>query len=152
MTLRHSLPRGLLLLSLLAWSIPAAASAKLDPRTLITPQEAETLLGAPATLEVHDMQAVYPGSADFTYQTRNIHILSAAFYPTNGTEMFENQRKNLSAAGKKLLPCAVADACFLVGGQLNARKGNVYFTMEGAGRGDVPKIEILARKVVGRLP
>jgi hypothetical protein len=133
----------------------ATASArpadKLDPQTLITAQEAAALLGAPVTLQVHDMQAIYPGSADFAYQTKNIRILSAVFYPTGGAEMFESQRKTLSGMGKKLTPCSAGDACFLVGEQLNARRKNVYFTLE-AGRDNVNRVEALANKVVGRLP
>lgn len=152
MTTRHLTTLSLLLSAALTWPLSVHAAAnKLDPKTLVTPQEAEALLGAPATFEVHDMEAIYPGSADFAYQTKNIRILSTVFYPTDGAEMFENQKKTLAGRGKKLVPCSVGDSCFFVGEMLNARKGNVYFTLE-AGREDMAKIEALALKVVGRLP
>lgn len=151
MTVRHSLTLCILLSSTLPWAGSASAAAKLDPKTLVTPQEAEALLGAPATFEVHDMQAIYPGSADFAYQTKNIRILSAVFYPTDGAEMFESQKKTLAGMGKKLVPCSAGDSCFFVGEMLNARKGNVYFTLD-APRDTMAKTEALARKIVGRLP
>lgn len=151
MTLRHHAAFCLLTVSLAVWPAPAGAATKLDPKVLITPQEAEAILGGPVTLEVHDMQAIYPGSADFAYQTTNVRILSAVVYPKDGAEMFENQRKTLAGMGKKLVPCSVGDACFFLGEQLNARKGDVYFTL-AAGRNDTANVEALARKVVGRLP
>ena len=155
MSLRRSVMVSGVLCSLLVFQASAHAAVKLDPNVLVTRQEAEALLGAPATLEVHNVEAIYPGSADFAYtvgaQTTHVRILQAAFYPSGGAEMFENQRKTLAGMGKKLVPCSAGDACFLLGAQLNARKGNLYFTLV-AGRDDVAKLEALARDIAQRLP
>jgi outer membrane protein TolC len=132
---------------------PAAASSLPKPEELVTPAEAASLLGAEATLEVHNMQAAYPGSVDFAYQTKKIQILSAAFYPQGGAEMFENMKKSLSAPGSRpLLPCSVGDSCFKTGeGMVHVLKGGTYFTLswETAGAG---KLEELGKTVVGRIP
>jgi hypothetical protein len=131
---------------------PAAASALPKPEELVTPAEAAALLGGDAALEVHDMQAIYPGSSDFAYQTKNIRILSAAFYPQGGAEMFDNMKKTLSAPGRHpLLPCSVGDSCFRQGkGMIHALKGGTYFTLadDNAPEG---KLEELGRTVAARL-
>jgi len=151
MTFRHVPAVGLALLSLVAEPTSAGAAANLDPKVLVTSQEAEAILGAPVTLEVHDMRAIYPGSADFAYQTKNVRVLSAVFYPQDGAEMFNSQKRNLAGMGKKVVACSAGDSCFFVGEQLNALKGNLYFTLD-APRGEEKKLEELARKVITRLP
>jgi len=119
----------------------------------VTPAEAASLLGDVATLEVHNMQAAYPGSVDFAYQTKKIQILSAAFYPQGGAEMFGNMKKSLSEPGSRpLLPCSVGDSCFKTGeAMVHVLKGGTYFTLgwDTAGPG---KLEELGRTVVGRIP
>ncbi len=131
---------------------PAAAAALPKPEALVTPAEAAALLGGDAVLEVHDMHAIYPGSVDFAYQTKNIRILSAAFYPQDGAEMFGNMKKTLSAPGRHpLLPCSVGDSCFLQGkAMIHVLKGGTYFTLadDNAAPG---KLEELGRTVAGRI-
>ncbi|HXO18621.1 MAG TPA: hypothetical protein VOA87_01725 [Thermoanaerobaculia bacterium] len=135
-----------------AGASPKAATSLPKPEELVTPAEAAALLGAEATLEVHDMQAVYPGSVDFAYQTKKIQILSAVFYPQGGAEMFENMKKTLTAPGRRpLLSCSIGDSCFKVGeGMIHVLKGGTYFTLEWdtAGPG---KLEELGKTVAGRL-
>jgi len=132
---------------------PAAASSLPKPEELVTPAEAASLLGDVATLEVHNMQAAYPGSVDFAYQTKKIQILSATFYPQGGAEMFGNMKKSLSEPGSRpLLPCSVGDSCFKTGeAMVHVLKGGTYFTLgwDTAGPG---KLEELGRTVVGRIP
>jgi hypothetical protein len=130
----------------------AAASSLPKPEELVTPAEAAALLGDEVTLEVHNMQAIYPGSVDFAYQTRKIQILSAAFYPQGGAEMFENMKKSLTAPGRRpLLSCSIGDSCFKAGeGMVHVLKGGTYFTLswETAGAG---KLEELGKTVAGRI-
>jgi hypothetical protein len=132
---------------------PAGTRALPKPEDLVTPAEAAALLGGDVTLEVHNLQAAYPGSSDFAYQTKNVRILAAAFYPEGGAEMFDNMKKTLSAPGRHpLLPCSVGDSCFMAGkGMVHVRKGDTYFTLDddNAAAG---KMEELARTVAGRLP
>jgi hypothetical protein len=132
---------------------PAAAASPLPkPEALVTPAEAAALLGGDAVLEVHDMHAIYPGSVDFAYQTKNIRILSAAFYPQGGAEMFGNMKKTLSAPGRHpLLPCSVGDSCFLQGkAMIHVLKGGTYFTLADD-NADPGKLEELGRTVAGRI-
>jgi hypothetical protein len=131
---------------------PAAASALPKPEELVTPAEAAALLGGDATLEIHDMQAAYPGSSDFAYQTKNIRILSAAFYPQGGAEMFDTMKKTLSAPGRHpLLPCSVGDSCFRQGkAMIHVLKGGTYFTLDDDNAAE-GKLEELGRTVAGRL-
>jgi hypothetical protein len=131
---------------------PAAASTLPKPEELVTPAEAAALLGGDATLEVHDMRAAYPGSSDFAYQTKNIRILSAAFYPQGGAEMFDNMKKSLSAPGQHpLLPCSVGDSCFRQGkAMIHALKGGTYFTLDDDNAAE-GKLEELGRTVAARL-
>jgi hypothetical protein len=132
---------------------PAAVSALPKPEELVTPAEAASLLGDEATLEVHNMQAAYPGSVDFAYQTKKIQILSVAVYPQGGAEMFENMKKSLSVPGRHpLVSCSVGDSCFKTGeSMVHALKGGTYFTLswETAGAG---KLEELGKTVSGRIP
>jgi predicted small lipoprotein YifL len=134
-------------------SAPAATRALPKPEELVTPAEAAALLGGDVTLEVHNLQAAYPGSSDFAYQTKNVRILSAAIYPEGGAEMFDNMKKTLSAPGRHpLLPCSVGDSCFMTGkGMVHVRKGGTYFTLADD-NAEVGKLEELARTVAGRLP
>ena len=135
-----------------AGTSPAAAGSLPKPEELVTPAEAASLLGDAATLEVHNMQAIYPGSVDFAYQTKKIQILAAAFYPQGGAEMFENMKKSLSVPGRHpLLFCSVGDSCFKTGeGMVHVLKGGTYFTLswETAGAG---KLEELGKTVAGRI-
>ncbi|HEV3455977.1 MAG TPA: hypothetical protein VHG32_05420 [Thermoanaerobaculia bacterium] len=138
--------------SALAGPSPAAASSLPKPEELVTPAEAASLLGDEVTLEIHNMQAIYPGSVDFAYQTKKIQILSAAFYPQGGAEMFESMKKSLTAPGRRpLLSCSIGDSCFKAGeGMVHVLKGGTYFTLswETAGAG---KLEELGKTVAGRI-
>jgi hypothetical protein len=132
---------------------PAAPSALPRPEDLVTPAEAAALLGGDVTLEVHNLQAAYPGSSDFAYQTKNVRILLAAFYPQGGAEMFGNMKTTLSAPGRHpLLPCSAGDSCFMTGkGMVHVLKGGTYFTLADD-NAEGGALETLARTVAGRLP
>jgi hypothetical protein len=130
---------------------PAAPSALPKPEDLVTPAEAAALLGGDVTLEVHNLQAAYPGSSDFAYQTKNVRILLAAFYPQGGAEMFGNMKKTLSAR-HPLFPCSAGDSCFMAGkGMVHVLKGGTYFTLADDNAVG-SQLETLARTVAGRLP
>jgi hypothetical protein len=138
---------------LIAGAGSLVAATKPDPKTLVTPAEASALLGGSVTFEAHDMDKVYPGSLDFSYQTKSVRILSVAVDPLDGPEKLSHMKRDLKEAhpNAKQAACSVGDACFMQGEDLFATKGKWYIHLS-AGRESKDKIEDLARKVVSRLP
>jgi hypothetical protein len=142
---------------LLVVSLVGAASlsgaTRPDPKALVTPAEAAALLGGEVTFEAHDMEKIYPGSLDFSYQTKNVRILSVAVDPLDGPEKLSNMKRDLKAAHPKSTQdaCTAGDACFMQGEDLFATKGKWYIHV-GAGREHKAQMNDLARKIVSRLP
>lgn len=145
--------RFLVLVSLVVVPASIQAASKPDPKVLVTPAEASAILGGAVTLEVHDMEKVYPGSVDFSYQTKNIQILSVQLDPLDGPEKLSNMRRDLKAAHPTTNQpaCTVGDACFMQGEDLFATKGKWYIHID-AGRENKDKMESLGRKIAARLP
>ena len=132
----------------------AVPAATLDPASLVTPAEASALLGGDATLEVSNVQAMYPGSVDFTYWTKNkSRSLAVQLYLDPTGEMFANMRRTLKAnhPDADQTPCAAGNVCFMQGERLWATKGKWFVHMD-TGRINTGKMEDLARSIMTRIP
>ncbi len=132
----------------------AISATTLDPASLVTAAEAKALLGADATLEVTNMQAVYPGSVDFTYWTKNkSRALEVQLYMDPTGEMFANMRRTLKAnhPNANQIPCSAGNVCFMQGERLWATKGK-WFVHLDAGSENTGKMEDLARSIMTRIP
>ncbi len=132
----------------------AISAATLDPAILVTSAEATALLGGDATLEVSNVQAVYPGSVDFTYWIKNkSRGLAVQLYLDPTGEMFANMRRTLKAnhPNANQIPCSAGNVCFMQGEALFATKGKWYLHLD-AGRENTGKMEDLARRIMTRIP